>query len=72
MPGPHQPDKLNFMRWELLSVRIQDQLNPNYIKVIQTVDPETQGRLFCGSIKNGQSLAKGKNFRHQLHTWRNE
>jgi hypothetical protein len=26
--------------------------------------PKTEGRPFCGSVKNGQLLAKGEDFRH--------
>jgi hypothetical protein len=26
--------------------------------------PKTQGRPFCGSVKNSQLLAKGEDFRH--------
>ena len=34
--------------------------------------PKTEGRPFCGSIKNGQLLAKGEDFRHQFQTRRKE
>jgi hypothetical protein len=32
----------------------------------QTI-PITQRRPFCGSVTNGQLLAKGEDFRHQFH-----
>jgi hypothetical protein len=34
--------------------------------------PKRREGRFYGSIKNGQLLAKGEDFRHQLHTWRKE